>query len=92
MNAAEMVKNGGVVIDVRTPEEFRGGHFSGSLNMPLMELPDRIDELKEMNAPLILCCASGNRSGQAERFLKSAGINCINGGSWLEVNYLISEN
>lgn len=92
MNAAEMVNNGGVVIDVRTPEEYRGGHVSGSLNIPLMELPDRIEELKEMNVPLILCCASGNRSGQAERFLKNAGINCINGGSWMEVNYIISDN
>jgi rhodanese-related sulfurtransferase len=47
----------------------------------------RLEELKALNAPLILCCASGNRSGMATQLLQKEGIECINGGSWLDVNY-----
>lgn len=77
----------GTIVDVRTRSEFSGGHVSGSLNIPLNEIPTRIEELKDMQEPLILCCASGNRSGQAENFLSRQGIDCVNGGGWLEVNY-----
>jgi len=83
--------NQGSIVDVRTTQEFMGGSVSGAVNIPLNEIPHRIDELKEMKAPLILCCASGNRSGQAENFLSRQGIKCLNGGSWLEVNFLTSE-
>lgn len=79
------------IIDVRSPEEFAGGHVANSINIPLQEIPDRIEELKSMTAPLILCCASGNRSGQAQRFLAQAGLDCINGGSWLDVNNLMAK-
>jgi len=77
----------GTIVDVRTPEEFASGCVEGSLNIPLQALPARVDEFKEMKSPLILCCASGNRSGQAKAYLKSMGIECENGGSWLEVRY-----
>ncbi|MBZ9728770.1 rhodanese-like domain-containing protein [Salegentibacter sp. JZCK2] len=93
MNKEEIIKNSqGTVVDVRTAQEFMGGSVSGAVNIPLNEIPHRIEEFKEMKAPLILCCATGNRSGQAENFLKQHGVNCLNGGSWLEVNYLTSEN
>ncbi|HET8886079.1 MAG TPA: rhodanese-like domain-containing protein [Salinimicrobium sp.] len=89
MNTKEIIKNNeGTIIDVRTPGEFRGGSVGGAVNIPLNEIPHRIDELKEMKAPLIFCCASGNRSGQATEFLSRQGVDCVNGGSWLEVNYL----
>lgn len=74
------------VIDVRTPAEFMGGHVNGSLNIPLQELPQRLEEIKSLDTPLLLCCASGNRSGQAVQYLQSLGIDCENGGSWLNVN------
>lgn len=75
------------IIDVRTPAEFMGGHVAGSINIPLQELQARIEELKALPQPITLCCASGNRSGQATAFLRSLGMNCENGGSWLEVNF-----
>jgi phage shock protein E len=75
------------IIDVRTPGEFMGGHVAGSINIPLQEIPDRLDEIKAMKGEIVLCCASGNRSGQATAYLKSQGIACENGGSWFEVNY-----
>ena len=81
--------NSKVIIDVRTPAEFAGGHVAGSLNIPLQEIPDRVDEIKAMQQPLILCCVSGARSGQATNFLRNQGVDCENGGGWLEVNYRI---
>ncbi|HRG90611.1 MAG TPA: rhodanese-like domain-containing protein [Chitinophagales bacterium] len=74
------------VVDVRTPGEFMGGHVAGSINIPLQEIQERLDEIKSLPQPIVLCCASGNRSGQATYFLKQQGIDCSNGGSWLEVN------
>jgi phage shock protein E len=47
----------------------------------------RVDEFKQLKAPVVLCCASGNRSGMATQVLQSQGVDCVNGGSWLEVNY-----
>jgi len=43
--------------------------------------------LKALPQPITLCCASGNRSGQATTFLQSFGIKYENGGSWMTVNY-----
>ena len=79
------------IVDVRSHEEFMGGHVANSINIPLQTIPERIDELKGLNAPLILCCASGNRSGQAQYFLSQQGLDCHNGGSWLNVNYYQSK-
>lgn len=73
-------------MDVRTPAEFMGGHVAGSINIPLQEIPERLNEIKALPQPLVLCCASGNRSGQATAYLKNLGIDCTNGGSWLQVN------
>lgn len=77
----------GTIVDVRSSEEFRGGHVAGSINIPLMEIPKRIDELKKLKSPLVLCCASGGRSGQAHDYLAQQGIECFNAGSWMDVNY-----
>ena len=81
----------GTIVDVRSHEEFMGGHVADSINIPLQTIPERIDELKGFHSPLVLCCASGNRSGQAQYFLSQQGIDCHNGGSWLDVNYYQSK-
>lgn len=75
------------IVDVRTPAEFMGGNVSGSINIPLQEVEQRIDEIKALPKPLVLCCASGGRSGQAAAYLNSCGVECENGGGWMEVNY-----
>lgn len=93
MNAENIIKEKqGTIVDVRTVEEFRGGNAEGSSNIPLQELENRMDELKNLKQPLVLCCASGNRSGQATQFLKQQGIECCNGGSWLDINYYQSQH
>ena len=78
----EMINNGGIIIDVRTAQEFNQGHVNGSQNIPLNHFKDRLKDIKRLNKPIILCCASGMRSGQATAILKKEGIDAINGGSW----------
>ena len=87
-----IAENLGTIVDVRTYSEFSGGNVAGSINIPLNEIPMRIEQLKAMKAPLILCCASGMRSGQAQNYLSQNKIECYNGGSWLDVNYYKSKN
>ena len=61
------------IVDVRSHEEFMGGHVANSINIPLQTIPERIEELKGLNAPVVLCCASGNRSGQACKIMEQLG-------------------
>lgn len=90
MNLKEIVKKPEVtIIDVRSRLEFFFGHIKGSENIPLPSLPDRLADIKKMNTPIVLVCASGMRSGQALNFLKSKGLkNLYNGGSWASVKQL----
>ena len=64
-------QNGAQLVDVRERWEYRVGHIPDAKNIPLGELLDRVDELRE---PVILVCASGNRSGQAAHYLTEHGI------------------
>jgi rhodanese-related sulfurtransferase len=87
MNLENIIReNKGTILDVRSEGEFIGGNVAGSLNIPVQELMERLDEVKQMEAPLVLCCASGNRSGMAQQMLSAEGIECYNGGGWMEVN------
>lgn len=92
MNVEKLIKEKQcTIVDVRTPEEFMGGHVAGSVNIPLQEISNRMDEIRSFKTPLVLCCASGGRSGMAAGFLNQQGIECANGGSWLDVNYFQSK-
>lgn len=73
---------GAVFVDVRTPAEFAACSRPGSLNIPLDELPGRAKAL-DKDKPVILCCASGARSGVALGMLKAMGFrNVTNAGPW----------
>jgi len=81
----------GTIVDVRTREEFMGGNVNESVNIPLQEIQQRLSEIKSLKTPLVICCASGGRSAVAANFLSSQGIECVDGGSWLNVNYYKSK-
>lgn len=71
------------IIDVRSRGEFSMGNVEGSVNIPLNEIPDNVEDIKNMKRPIVLCCASGNRSGQALNYLLSRDVDdCYNGGMW----------
>ncbi|MDZ4752124.1 MAG: rhodanese-like domain-containing protein [Flavobacteriales bacterium] len=81
------------LIDVRSQGEFMMGHVEGSLNIPLHEIPARVAEIKSMNGTVYLCCASGNRSGQAEMYLRQHGLTEVhNAGSWLDAEEFLHSN
>ena len=81
-------KEGAIIIDVRTPAEFKGGHGKGSVNIPLDQIKSKINKIKEYKKPIITCCASGMRSGSAASILKSNGVEAYNGGSWSRADQL----
>ena len=60
------------LIDVRTPQEFAGGHIAGAVNIPVEELAGRIGEVTQ-DQPVVVYCRSGNRSAQAAQILDQAG-------------------
>ena len=75
------------IVDVRTPGEYMSGNVAGSINIPLNEVPSRVDEFNGLSRPIIVCCLSGGRSGQAAAFLSANGVDEVyNGGGWMEVN------
>ena len=64
---------GAVLLDVRTPQEYREGHIPGSQNMPLQQL-DKVEEVTEnKDTVLYVYCRSGARSRQAVSLLKHMG-------------------
>lgn len=86
---AEMLKNGALIVDVRTPDEYKSGHIKQSVNIPLNQIPNKVNELKRKNKPIITCCRSGARSGMAADMLRKAGVEVENGGPWNSVKAMM---
>jgi len=78
----EYMDKGAVIIDVRTVGEFREGHIKNSKNIPLDNIFSKVNEIKRLEKPVIVCCRSGMRSAQAASILKNSGIDVMNGGGW----------
>jgi len=79
------------VIDVRTHAEFVEAHIEGSLNIPIQELENHFETIKQFDN-LLLCCASGSRSELANFVLAKNNIKATNGGSWYNVNSYLRKN
>lgn len=83
---AELVKNGAIILDVRSKGEYTGGHIKGSINISVETLSANLSKLKDKQKPIITCCASGMRSASAKSILKSSGYTEVhNGGSWMSL-------
>jgi phage shock protein E len=76
-----------IIVDVRSTEEWEmDGHADCSVNYPLDQIQDKIEELKKYEH-IVLVCRSGNRAGIAQRVLEGAGIkNVENLGPWQNVS------
>lgn len=82
---ADAMERGAKIVDVRSPQEFKGGHVKGSVNIPLNTINGHIDKFRKEGKPVVLCCASGMRSGQATSVLQQHGIEAYNAGSWMSL-------
>jgi rhodanese-related sulfurtransferase len=71
--ARDLVAKGAMLLDVRSPGEFAGGHLDGAVSIPVQELAGRIDELGDKTDQIVVYCQSGNRSAMAKRLLESHG-------------------
>jgi rhodanese-related sulfurtransferase len=66
-----------IVLDVREPAEFAAGHLPNARNIPLAELDKRVADLPQ-GKPVLVCCASGARSGRALSLLRQGGREAFN--------------
>ena len=64
--------DGAIVVDVREPGEYVGGHVPGATLVPMGQLPARLSELPK-DRPIYVICASGNRSLAMTGLLMRAG-------------------
>jgi rhodanese-related sulfurtransferase len=86
VNYSELIKEGAVVLDVRSKSEYQGGHIKGSINISVDTLQNNLGKLNDKNKAIITCCASGMRSASAKSILKSNGYtNVHNGGGWMSL-------
>ncbi|HLN72241.1 MAG TPA: rhodanese-like domain-containing protein [Prolixibacteraceae bacterium] len=87
---AQLMKEGAIILDVRTSGEYAGGHINGSVNIPVDRLSQNLGKLKDKKKPVITCCASGMRSATAKSILQANGfVNVYNGGAWHRLNMKI---
>ena len=80
-----IISVGAFLVDVRTREEFAGGHIKGSVNIPVAEIVNQLSKF-EHKSNIVVFCQSGGRSWQAKSILKQNGFNnVVNGGTWTSV-------
>ena len=88
----EVLTDNSYLVDVRTPSEFASGSVKGAVNIPLDKISGQLSKFKGKKN-IVVFCRSGNRSGQAKSILEKNGFdNVVNGGTWQNVNSLISNN
>ncbi len=69
--------NGGTLVDVRTPEEYRGGHIPGSVNVPLQSIQGIKKHVSDQDDTVFVYCQSGSRSSQAKAMLERLGYSHV---------------
>lgn len=88
----EVLTDNAYLVDVRTPSEFASGSVKGAVNIPLDKISGQLSKFKGKKN-IVVFCRSGNRSSQAKSILEKNGFkNVVNGGTWQNVNSLISNN
>jgi phage shock protein E len=95
MKMDEVLKNlineGAFLVDVRSPEEFAEGHVANSINIPVGDVMQNLDQFADKTSVLVFC-RSGNRSEMAKALLQANGVqNVFNAGTWQYVDSLISK-
>lgn len=93
MTTVEAIKNPNAsLVDIREPYELEvDGFVEKAINIPMGEIPARLEELKEMPKPLVIFCRSGKRASSVLNFLNEIGIEAFNGGGFNDVNDILGE-
>jgi phage shock protein E len=81
---SEKIRNGAIIIDVRTPEEYAEGRIRNAVNIPLSEIHVRLAEFGPKNKPIIVYCRSGRRSAEAKKMLIDNGFSDVTDGGGLD--------
>lgn len=84
------VEEGAVILDVRNQDEYDADHLDKAVLIPLPELQNNLEEIKNWNKPVIVYCRSGRRSGSAAKILNKHNINAVNGGGLQDMKKLFS--
>ena len=89
---ARLREKGVVVVDVRQPDEYERAHVPGARLIPLVDVPERIEEIPDTETVYVIC-GSGPRSEKAVEYLNRQGYDTVNvvGGTkaWLEAGHPI---
>jgi phage shock protein E len=86
--AKQLIANGAVVLDVRTPDEFGGGHLPQATNVPIDTFGEHLAEVDKLaggdkTKPVVVYCAHGGRAARAKKALDAAGYtHVVNGGGY----------
>lgn len=81
--ARVLLDRGGLVLDVRSGEEYVSGHAPGSLNLPMHLIPAAVSDRRlPADRPLLVCCQSGARSAMAVQYLGRLGFEVHDLGPW----------
>lgn len=80
--AHKLVAEGGLLLDVRTPDEFSEQHIDKAVNMPVDDLDKRIAEIEKLaggdkSKPIVVYCQAGGRASRAKKALTAAGFSQV---------------
>jgi phage shock protein E len=90
--AVAHLKNGALLVDLRSPAEFSSGHLDGAINMPMQQLDSLIGgRVKDKDQVILLHCQSGARSGVAKNRLLALGYTRVhNLGSYERAAHIVN--
>ncbi len=84
----QLIEQGALVVDVRTPQEYAEGHLDNAVNFPLSDLDKHFKDI-DKDKVIVLYCRSGNRSGKAYQYLQSQGFTQLhNAGGFAELKHV----
>lgn len=80
------------LVDVRSPAEVEEINIAGAENIPMDEVPERIEHFKNLDGDIVVFCRSGARSESVMQYLKQNGVlNVVNGGGYADVQNHLSK-
>ena len=79
--AKQKIADGALIVDVRSPKDYKAGHYAGATNIPLEEIKSQCDQLGDHCRPIVVYCYHGVMAAKAKETLVDAGFfNVSNAG------------